>query len=126
MVWEGVEESFEVAAPGSAVHISGRFGVHPQYGPKITVETIRRARPDEFEGADLADGPSVPVERLEADLRELLETVQNPQLRELLDRFFGDGSPRLGAVPRGAGREVLPPGLPPRAARAHASRWPRR
>jgi 3'-5' exoribonuclease len=92
-VWEGVEESFEIAAPGSAVHLSGRFGVHPQYGPKITVEAIRPADPDEFEGADLADGPSVPVERLEADLRELLRTIQNPQLRELLDRFFDQGSP---------------------------------
>jgi 3'-5' exoribonuclease len=93
VVWESVEESFEVAAPGSAVHISGRFAIHPQYGPKITVEAIRPARPDEFEGADLADGPNVPVERLEADLHELLETVQNPHLRELLDRFFDPGSP---------------------------------
>jgi 3'-5' exoribonuclease len=92
VLWEGVEESFEAAAPGSAVHISGRFGVHPQYGPKITVEALRPARPDEFEGADLAEGPSVPVERLEADLRELLETIQNPQLRALLDRFFDPGS----------------------------------
>ena len=93
VLWEGVEESFEVAAPGSAVHINGRFGVHPQYGPKITVEAIRPARPDEFEGADLADGPGVPVERLEADLQELLETIQNPQLRALLGRFFDPGSP---------------------------------
>jgi 3'-5' exoribonuclease len=62
VIWEGVDESFEVAAPGSAVHINGRFGVHPQYGAKITVETIRRARPEEFAGADLAAGPSVPVE----------------------------------------------------------------
>ena len=56
VVWDGVEESFEVAVPGSAVHISGRFGVHPQYGRKITVEAIRPARPEEFEGSDLADG----------------------------------------------------------------------
>ena len=75
------------------VHISGRFGVHPQYGRKITVEAIRPARPEEFEGSDLADGPSVPVERLEADLRELLGTVQHPQLRELLDRLLDPGSP---------------------------------
>jgi 3'-5' exoribonuclease len=93
VVWEDVEESFNVAAPGSAVHIHGRFGVHPQYGPKITVEAIRRARPDEFEGSDLADGPSVPVERLEADLQELLETIQNPQLRALLGCFFDRSSP---------------------------------
>ena len=93
VVWEGVEEAFEVAAPGTPVHVGGRFAVHPQYGPKITVEAIRAARPDEFEGSDLAAGPSVPAERLEADLRELLATIQHPQLRALLDRFFGEGSP---------------------------------
>jgi 3'-5' exoribonuclease len=93
VIWEAVEDSFEVAAPGSAVHISGRFGVHPQYGPKVTVEAIRPAQPEEFEGAELADGPRIAVERLEADLGELLETVQNPQLRDLLNRFFGHASP---------------------------------
>ncbi len=92
-VWEGVQDSFEVALPGSAIYISGRFAVHPQYGPKITVEAIRPARPEEFEDSDLADGPGVPAERLEADLRELLQTVQNAQLRELLDRLFDPGSP---------------------------------
>ena len=34
----------------------------------------------------------VSLERLESDLRELLATIQDPQLRELLDRFFGEGS----------------------------------
>src|SRR3954454_14967434 len=43
--WEGVGESRESAVPGSAVHVSGRYGVHPQYGPKITVDAIRPARP---------------------------------------------------------------------------------
>ena len=31
-------------------------------------------------------------EQLETDLRALLATVQDPQLRDLLDRFFGEGS----------------------------------
>jgi 3'-5' exoribonuclease len=35
----------------------------------------------------------VPVERLEGDLRQLLATIQDPQLGELLERFFGEGSP---------------------------------
>jgi len=89
VAWENVQESFGIAAPGSAVHIAGRFGVHPQYGRKITVEAIRTARAEEFEQSDLAEGPSVPVERLEADLRALLETIQSPHLRELLERMFG-------------------------------------
>src|SRR5436190_17920527 len=92
VAWDEVADCFRIAAPGAAVHITGRFGVHPQYGPKITVEAIRAAGDDEFEPADLADGPEVPIERLEADLRELVETIQNPHLRELLGRFFGSGS----------------------------------
>jgi 3'-5' exoribonuclease len=93
VAWDGVADCFEVAGPGSAVHITGRFGVHPQYGPKITIEAIRSARAGEFEPTDLAEGPSVPVERLEAQLRELLATIQNPQLATLLGCFFAPDSP---------------------------------
>jgi 3'-5' exoribonuclease len=92
VAWDGVPDCFEVAAPGSAVHITGRFAVHPQYGRKITIETIRSAGDGEFDPADLAEGPSVPVERLESQLRELLATIQNPQLAALLDRFFAPES----------------------------------
>jgi len=60
--------------------------------PKITVEAMRPATEDEFEAGDLAEGPSTAVERLEAELRELLETIQNPQLRALLDAFFAADS----------------------------------
>jgi 3'-5' exoribonuclease len=92
VAWDGVTESFEVAAPGTAIHLTGRFTVHSKYGRKITIEAIRAAGDGEYEPADLAEGPSVPVERLEAQLRELLGTIQNPQLAELLDRFFGSDS----------------------------------
>ena len=63
VAWEDVAERFEAAEPGSAVHITGRFAVHSQYGPKITIETIRAARESEFQPSDLAEGPSVPVEK---------------------------------------------------------------
>jgi 3'-5' exoribonuclease len=93
VAWENVEEAFEAAVPGAAVRLVGRFAVHAQYGPKITIEAIRAAHDGEFDRGDLADGPSLPVERLEADLRDLIETIQSPELRELLDRIFGAGSP---------------------------------
>jgi 3'-5' exoribonuclease len=93
VAWDEVAECFDVAAPGGAVHITGRFAIHPQYGPKITIEAIRAAAAGEFEATDLAEGPSVPVERLEAQLREVLATIQNPQLAGLLDRFFAADSP---------------------------------
>jgi len=93
VAWDGVADCFDVAAPGSAVHITGRFAVHSQYGPKITIEAIRAARDGEYAPDDLAEGPSVPVERLEAQLRELLATIQNPHLAALLNRFFAPDSP---------------------------------
>ncbi len=93
VAWDGVAECFEAAEPGGAVLIEGRFSVHPQYGSKITIGSIRPARPDEFSTDEIAEGPAVEIERLEADLSELRATVQNPQLRELLDAFFAPGSP---------------------------------
>jgi 3'-5' exoribonuclease len=93
VAWDGVAECFDIAVPGAAVHITGRFAVHPQYGPKITIEAIRAADDGEFRATDLAEGPSVPVERLEAQLRELLATIQNPQLAALLDSVFAADSP---------------------------------
>jgi 3'-5' exoribonuclease len=89
VAWEEVEDCFDVATPGAVVWIEGRFSVHPQYGAKITIRSIRPAAEGEFDHSELAEGPEQPAERLEADLRELLRTIQNPQLRALLDRFFG-------------------------------------
>jgi 3'-5' exoribonuclease len=93
VAWDGVPECFEVARPGTVVHISGRFSVSPKFGPKITLDAIRAAEEGEFDPDEIAEGPQVPVERLEADLRELIATVQEPQLRQLLDRFFGRATP---------------------------------
>ena len=71
---------------------------------------------------DLLDGPRIPVERMEADLRALIATVQCRHLRALLDRVFGPGTETWQRVPRGPGGQALPPGLPPRAARAQPHR----
>jgi 3'-5' exoribonuclease len=92
VAWDAVGECFEAAQPGTVVQLKGRFGVHPRYGPKVTIDAIRPAREGEYDPAEIADGPPVAVERLESDLRELIATVQNPHLRRLLDRFFGDRS----------------------------------
>jgi 3'-5' exoribonuclease len=94
VAWEGVAECFEAAEPGSVVHVAGRFSISPKFGRKITIETVRPATEDEFDPDEIAEGPQVPVERLEADLRELITTVQQPQLRHLLDRFFSPDSTR--------------------------------
>ena len=88
VAWEEVDESFERCVLGAVVFVDGRFSVHPQYGAKITIRSIRIADDGEYEHDDLTEGPPAAVEELEAQLRELLATVQHPQLRGLLERIF--------------------------------------
>ena len=90
--WEEAEDRYGLAEPGSALHVTGTFEQSDKWGAKIKVLDLRPARGDEFSADDLAPGPQLSVDRLEADLRDLIETIQRPALRELLDRFFGPGS----------------------------------
>jgi 3'-5' exoribonuclease len=90
--WEDAEELYSVAAPGTPVFVNGQFEVSDRWGSKIKLTGLREAAADEYSQEDLAAESEVSFDRLESDLRELLATVQNPQLRELLDRFFGEES----------------------------------
>jgi 3'-5' exoribonuclease len=100
--WDEVAERHRIAAPGSVVWVRGDYRVDERYGATLTVRELRAADPDEYEPADLTGHPRVPVERLEADLRALIATVQKPALRVLLERFFAPRSPtwpRFRAAP---------------------------
>jgi 3'-5' exoribonuclease len=74
--------------PGTVVHVDGRFGVHPRHGGQIVVRALRTAEPGEYEPLTLLDGPRHTVAQLEADLRDLQDTIQNPHLRALLERVL--------------------------------------
>jgi 3'-5' exoribonuclease len=91
VAWEEAEALYALAEPGKVMHVSGTFEHSDKWGAKIKVLELRPARGDEFSADDLAPGPELPVDRLEGDLRELVQTVQRPHLRELLDRFFAPG-----------------------------------
>ncbi|HEY6770817.1 MAG TPA: HD domain-containing protein [Solirubrobacterales bacterium] len=89
IAWEGVAECFEVCAPGSIVLVTGSFSIHPQFGRQIKLAAVRAAGPGEYDSEQLAEGPARSVQLLEADLRELIATVQDHSLHTLLERFFG-------------------------------------
>jgi 3'-5' exoribonuclease len=93
VVWDGVDSIAPVAAPGNVVIVSGHYSLDRRYGSCITVRAVREAAPGTFDPADLMDAPPLPLEEMVGRLRELLATVQNPDLRQLLERFFAEGSP---------------------------------
>ena len=90
--WEDAEALYARATPGTAVFITGLFEVSDRWGSKIKLDELREASGEEFSTEDLAVESEVSLDRLEGDLRELLATIQAPQLRHLLDRFFGEQS----------------------------------
>jgi 3'-5' exoribonuclease len=74
---------------GDVVRVQGRYCVHERYGAQIAVQSLCAAEPHEIDMDQLCDGPPRSAEQMEADLREILGTIQNPHLRALLDAIFG-------------------------------------
>jgi 3'-5' exoribonuclease len=74
--------------PGAVVRVKGRVE-----GGRLVVGELRPAREDEYTLDDLLDGPHRSAGGMEADLRELVATVQDPHLRALLDAVFGPSAP---------------------------------
>ena len=93
IVREHARELAPVCEPGGCVAVSGRLEVHPRYGPEFAVATLRRAEPDEYDLADLLDGPPRTAAQMEASLRDLIAQVRSSHLRELLERVLGPDAP---------------------------------
>jgi 3'-5' exoribonuclease len=93
VVWERVGEVRELCRPGVAVRVTGRYEVHSRWGAQVTLRSLGKAAPGSYDLDDLLDGPPRPAETMEADLRQLVSTVQDPHLRALLDRVLGPHTP---------------------------------
>ncbi|HWX75724.1 MAG TPA: HD domain-containing protein [Solirubrobacteraceae bacterium] len=92
MVWEQLGELEELARTGEPVRVSGRYVVHPRFGPQINLHELEGAAPGSFDPNSLRDGPARELAHMEAELRELLSTVRQAHLRALLERVFGERS----------------------------------
>ena len=119
MMWDDVADGrARSARPAARVRVAGRYGVHPRYGAQIAVQTLRAAEPDEVDLDALTRRPAA-LRRADGGRpararRHDPEPAPARAARRDLRRRHAD----VGAVPRRAGGQALPPGLPPRAARA--------
>ncbi|HEX4435172.1 MAG TPA: HD domain-containing protein [Solirubrobacteraceae bacterium] len=93
MVWEELGLATRLARAGEPVTVSGRYIVHPRFGPQINLRGLAEAVPGSYEEADLLDGPQRTATQMEAEIRDLIATIQEPHLRILLDRLMGESSP---------------------------------
>jgi 3'-5' exoribonuclease len=84
MIWDGVDDVRDLCRAGEPVHVTARYEVSPRWGGQLSVTELRPASPDEYDPGELHDGPARSLEQMEADLRELLQTIQNPHLRQLM------------------------------------------
>src|SRR3954465_4245047 len=83
VVWDDVDVMYDRCPPGQVVRVIGNFCVDQRYGSSLTVRSLRPADPSEYAPATLEEGPVVPLEQMEASLRELIDMTQDPYLREL-------------------------------------------
>jgi 3'-5' exoribonuclease len=82
------------AAPvGAAVRVTGRVQASARHDRELWLRAVAPAEPGTFDLADLVDGPPRSPEQMEADLRELVATVRDRDLRRLLEDVFGRDSP---------------------------------
>jgi 3'-5' exoribonuclease len=88
VVWDGVDELDQLCEGGSIVRVLGRYSVDERYGRGITIRRMRAAQEGEYELVDLAEAPPIPYHQMADDLQSLVETIQRPHLRELLDRLI--------------------------------------
>jgi 3'-5' exoribonuclease len=93
MVWDELVDAEELVRAGEPVRVSGRYIVHPRFGPQINLTRLEAPAPGSFDPADLVNGPARELGHMEAELRELVATVRQPHLRALLGRILGEGSP---------------------------------
>ncbi len=92
MVWDEPAEAERIAPPGTPVRVQGRYVVHPRFGPQINLRALEAAPEGSYQLRELLDGPAREVGQMEREVRELLSTIQQPHLRLLLQRVFGEDS----------------------------------
>jgi 3'-5' exoribonuclease len=92
IVREGVADVRDLCRAGHPVQVRGRYEIHPRWGAQVALHSLQQPAPGSFAIADLLDGPPHSADTMEADLRNLVATVQDPHLRALLDRLLGPQS----------------------------------
>ena len=86
----------EACRAGAVVFVTGTMS-----GGQIALRGVRAAGAGEYVHEDLHDGPAHTLDQMERDLRELVGTIQDPDLRLLLSEVFAEAWPGYRDAPAG-------------------------
>ncbi|HEX4345781.1 MAG TPA: HD domain-containing protein [Solirubrobacteraceae bacterium] len=89
LVCEDVARTSAIATVGAPLRVRGTVRRSGTDGLELKPASLAVAAAGSYLEADLHDGPPRSATLMEADLRELVGTVQSPDLRRLLDAVFG-------------------------------------
>jgi 3'-5' exoribonuclease len=88
-VWDSNPELEALYSPSSTLKITALVEEHERFGRSLKIAEAVVAAEGDFDPEDLRDGPPVGAEKMEDDLRALIASVSQPQLRQLLDMVLG-------------------------------------
>jgi 3'-5' exoribonuclease len=88
IMWNNAANTAQRFNPGDVVNIRGKVNVY-QNRLQIRVEEVLPMREEEYDPKDLVLVSTSAAEDA-TELQKILETVQNPHLKQLVDLFFGD------------------------------------
>jgi 3'-5' exoribonuclease len=87
--WDNAEKLAECFEPGDVVLIRGRADEY-QGTPQIVIDQLRKCTEDEIDPSDYIAVTTRDIGELLGLVQALVETIQEPHLRQLLDSFLGD------------------------------------
>lgn len=93
VMWDGFEQVVDRLRPGVVVKIHG-FVSEYRGQPQIKLERIRLADEQEYDLADFLPTSKLSTEQLAARLDEIIGSLSDPYLRQLMESLLGAGETR--------------------------------
>ncbi len=88
VAWDDVQAISANAKQGAVVRATGLYKVDERYGAQITISELEPVQKDDVQLSDLVDRPVENPEELEDKLWTMIGSVQDQNLRALLERLF--------------------------------------
>ena len=92
-IWDSTDSDTDLYRPGTAIRITAAVDEHERWGRSLKVIDAVAADEGSYDPSELFDGPPIPVEQMETQLRELVASVTQPHLSKLLDLVIGPDAP---------------------------------